>query len=577
MSLQFNLQQQVAINAIYGPILVSAGAGSGKTLVLTERVRQIIVNQGASPHEILLVTFTNKATKELESRLHDINTGVGGMWIGTFHALCLRMLRENMPTIPRVIDPFGQKNILKTIKIPCFFQPHDVLDAIEVCKNTGKAISSPELRNVYNQYERIKSEQGLVDYTDLLIKANEILEDSKIAELYQERFRFVCVDEYQDTNVLQDIWLRKISNKHQNIFCVGDEDQSIFGWRGADPELMSMFKQRFSNAEVFKLEDNYRSTSNILSVANCLIRYNKRRIPKVLKATQEKDGSVGIYECSDEAQEAAFIVRKLQELPGTSAILCRTVNGLRAFEDELRDSGVGFSVLGGASFYNRPEVKDVVAFASFLVDQNMDSFKRIANLPKRGVGERLIDAICADERGIESAGRGESKLSEFFLDYDIARAEKNPGKQLEIFLTRTGYMAMREADPSQEKNARLENVRNILADIEESGSLDEFCRRISKKAHHNVSARIFCMTLHTSKGLEFDNVALPCWAEGIMPHAVSLGEGKVEEERRLAYVGITRAKKNLLLTYSKYVRGGKKAVPSRFLSEVPLSVPWKAI
>jgi DNA helicase-2/ATP-dependent DNA helicase PcrA len=400
-----------------------------------------------------------------------------------------------------------------------------------------------------------------------------------VAKKYQEQFRFVCVDEYQDTNTLQEAWLSKILGSHQNIFCVGDEDQSIFEWRGADPSLMRTFTNRFPRAQVLKLECNYRSTSTILSAANCLIKYNKQRSDKTLVAAHGVGGHFGIYERTDEADEAEFVVQQLQEWGGISAILCRTVTGLRAFEDVMRRAGVGFA--SGISFYQRAEVKDVLAFARFLESQDVDAFCRIVNLPKRGVGEKRIEAICrvasevdiasGSKPGIVYASSAEPKLQDFVLAYETAKAQTTPHQQLHHFLQHSGYMELRTSDPSREAQVRLENVKAVLAEVARTGSFPA----TPQASTESVVAQIHCMTLHSAKGLEFDNVALPGWVEGIMPHATAIGEGKVPEERRLAYVGITRARRNLLITHPRSLQNKRQALPSRFLNEMPLSVPWR--
>jgi DNA helicase-2/ATP-dependent DNA helicase PcrA len=561
-----NPQQITAIESIHGPILVSAGAGSGKTFVLTERVRKLINEGYARPDQILIVTFTTKAANELKSRL-----GIQGLsWIGTFHSLCLRMLFDHQSTRPRVIDPLGQKSILKTINIPRFFQLHDVLEVIDAHKNTGAPISNPELRTIYREYEAIKKQNNTYDYADLLIEADRLLDRQDIAKAYHNQFQFLCIDEYQDTNSLQEGWLCKILGPHQNIFCVGDEDQSIFEWRGANPSLMRTFTDRFPNAKILKLEYNYRSTSTILSAANCLIKYNKQRFDKTLLATHSIGGHVEICECTDEADEAEFVVGRLREWGGSSAILCRTVTGLRAFEDALQKLGVG--VDGRTSFYQRAEVRDVLAFAEFLESQDLDAFRRIVNLPKRGIGEKRIEMLCRsvlDGSNLIDTSRAEPKLQEFVLAYEVAKVQPTPAQQLRHFLESTGYLTLRRSDPSREAKIRSENVETIIADVARTGTFPA-----RNPTNEIIEPQIRLMTLHTAKGLEFDNVALPGWIEGILPHATAIGENKVPEERRLAYVGVTRARSNLLITYPQYLQNKRQSSPSRFLTELPLVVPW---
>ena len=587
---QLNKEQQNAVNSLHGPILVSAGAGSGKTFVLTSRVKKLVEEHKIPIGRILIVTFTNRAATEIKSRLLQV-TDISNSWIGTFHSLCMKMLRADGHLIDcgpdiKVADKNEQKKLLKQLSIPKIFQLNDVLEAIDSYKNAGIIIRSPEIRSLYCQYENLKKSQKFMDYTDLLLYANQLLEKHPdIAKKYQELFDFICVDEYQDTNTIQSTWLQKITNERKNIFCVGDEDQSIFEWRGSDPRLMRDFNSSFTKASYIKLETNYRSTSNILSAANHLIQHNSDRMPKVLRANKEQGNPVCIFELIDDTQEAKYVISKLRELEGTSAILCRTSGQMRAFEDCFRSSGINYEVIGGVSFYERNEVKDVIGYARFLNDtNNIEYFSRIVNVPRRGVSAKALQQIGNGSAlyGLESTARQYPELQSLFAAVDLAKAKykenANTNEALSLLLNASGYMELRNADPSADSAQRKDNVQALLDQSSAYNSLESFCANIEMNVSFGTG-NILLMTIHSAKGLEFDNVALPGWEDGLMPHIMSINEGKLDEERRLAYVAITRARTNLFITCARHrYRPGQlkatKTASSRFLNELPLSVKW---
>jgi DNA helicase-2/ATP-dependent DNA helicase PcrA len=581
-----NPQQQCAISALSGPILVSAGAGTGKTTVLTRRIQRLIHEHNVNLGQILIVTFTNKAANELLARLSNL-VETSGAWIGTFHSLCLRMLRQHHDGI-QVIGKDQQYKIISQLNTSKFLQTHDILDAIDTHKNTQQAIKETEVRAIYQRYEATKKRDGLLDYSDLLIRANQLLDDLSIANQYKEQFKFVCIDEYQDTNQIQYEWISKLLNDKQNVFCVGDEDQAIFEWRGSNPNLIKEFDRYFPGAQVLKLEQNYRSTSNILSAANCLIKRNKSRIKKVLQAERGVGSHVYVIEAQDEEHEASLLLQRLQALEGSSAILCRTTGLLRAFESALKAQGSGYNVLGTASFYQRSEIKDIRAYARFLINpDDFEAFCHIANLPRRGLGPKTaeqikvkIDASGGTTGTLEIVARQHPLLQEFFIAIDLARKKSDRTDGLRYLLDTIGYTKLRQLDPSGGASQKRENIDMMLARAAEAKSDAEFLRIFEQtETVAEEKPQISLMTIHSAKGLEFDNVALPGWEEGVLPHGMSVAEGKVEEERRLAYVAITRARNNLFISYAcKRYRSerGKRSttVPSRFLTELPLSVKW---
>lgn len=584
---QINQQQLDAISAVTGPILVSAGAGTGKTTVLTNRIRRLIDQNHAEIHQILVVTFTTKAAAELSARLASV-VDTSNAWIGTFHSLCLRTLRADFDGKQcTVIGKEGQKQLIKKLNTSKFLQPYDILEAIDVHKNTGQPIHDAEMRGIYNSYEQAKVAENLWDYSDLLIQGNKLLDNPTVAQKYHDTFRFVCVDEYQDTNRTQYQWLCKLLNHQQNIFCVGDEDQAIFEWRGSDPNLIKDFKRHFPGAQILKLETNYRSTSNILSAANCLIKYNRSRIKKVLQADNGQGLRVQVLEAQDEEHEANLLLDRLRKASGTSAILCRTTGLLRVFENALRSGGTGYKMVGTVSFYSRPEVQAVRAFAGFLTDpDDLESFNQIANLPRRGLGPKTLAQIgvkVANGDRLEAVARKHPTLQEFFVAVDVARAKPNLGDGLRTLLELAGYTKLRQVDPSQAAAQKRENVETLVARASQAKTVEEFHAVFrpssADKARASTEPQIALLTIHAAKGLEFDNVALPGWEEGLLPHGMSLGEGKVEEERRLAYVAITRARHRLYISYAKQRYRAERSkrtrtTPSRFLGEIPMSVEW---
>ena len=584
-TVSFSREQDDAISAVYGPILVSAGAGSGKTTVLTARIKKLVTEYNVSPERILVVTFTNRAANEIKSRLTQALDDVTGLWSGTFHSLCMKMLKIDGHLIQcgneiKVIDKLGQRKIVKQLFVSKFLQAADILEAIDAYKNTGAPLRGAEMQSAYHAYEKAKKEAQVMDYSDLLINANRLLvEHPEIAKKYQEKFEFICIDEYQDTNEVQNTWIRHLINTQKpNLFCVGDEDQSIFEWRGSDPKLMRDFHLQFASATKLTLETNYRSTGSILNTANHLIKNNKVRTPKVLKAFHEVGDPVVIYELQDELAEARHVIKKLHALDGVSAILCRTVSQMKTFEDTCRALSIKCQIVGDSSFYERQEVKDVLVCMRFILNPEAHFAHAVKLLCKDVTARQLEQIYDASLYGVLNTARREPKLHQLFHALDSALAQHTPVDILTVFLEKSGYMEIRRNDPTKNAEQRIENVLLIVNQASKCPTLTAFNGNLEHDTLAGPS-NLLIMTLHSAKGLEFDNVALPGWEERLLPHVMSLTEGKVEEERRLAYVGITRAKRNLFitLTRNRFMISQNKAVrvmPSRFISELPLSVKW---
>lgn len=579
-----NEQQLATIKTIDGPVLVSAGAGTGKTLVLSKRVSYILSNALSTPDKLLVVTFTNRAANELKSRLQ-----VPLQWVGTFHSICARMLRTHGKHIGlnnnfKILNQEEQKRLVRKLDIPQYIHINEAIEQIEQYQITRTPIERKEINVLYQQYESIKNEKYLLDYNDLLIRANELLDREDLCAYYQTLFDFIFVDEYQDTNAWQNQLLRRLLNDKQNLFCVGDEDQSIFEWRGSDTYLMRDFSTQFSNARILKLELNYRSTSNILCAANQLIKHNKRAVYKVLRAFRSTGTNVTVTETRDEYDEAQYIAAEIRAATGSTAVLCRTSGQLRVLEEAFKQACIACKIVGSQSFYERSEVREVYSYAKYLIDaNNFEAFSVIANIPKRGLGPKALSAIRRAEN-FEYAAKNTPELVDFFSALDECRnlytTTCNPGQALERMLRLSQYLQVRAQDNSREGPQRLENVEFLIAEAYKAKSLRDFCAHIEQQAlKTNNTHQVHLMTIHTSKGLEFDNVFIAGCEEGLLPHASALITGNIEEERRLMYVAVTRAKNSLVLSYAKtrYRHAQLKSctsIPSRFLMELPPSVHW---
>ena len=625
---KLNEQQKNAVLNTEGPLLVLSGAGTGKTKVLTSRLASIIYKKKARISEIFCVTFTNKAANEMKTRVEKIlNHPVEGMYIGTFHSIGLRFLRKNSELVGikndfTILDKDDQLRLIKQVISlrnldPKFYVPKNFLYMIDQAKNSG--LTCDEVKNhkfeletdgkfgqIYKQYQERLSNFNSVDFGDLIMLPIKLFkENHNILNFYQEKFKYTLVDEYQDTNAAQYLLLRLLTECNNNICCVGDEDQSIYGWRGAQLKNILNFEKDFENSNIIRLEQNYRSKGNILKAASSLISENKERIGKKLWTVDEDGEPVIIRNFEDDEYEAIFIAKEIQELKKTGvtlsniAILTRASFQFKDIEDRFLKENIKYKVVGGLRFYERAEVKDAMAFLKLLInkDDNL-CFERIVNTPKRGLGKVFIQKLY------EVSNREKISLfetSRAFLDknkvnstqinnlqnfINIIDKHTNMLKDTTHFevagslLDDIGYTEMLQKEKTPESEGRLENLKKLVSDLKNRSSLFEFIEEVSLLTdslnESEKSEKVSLMTLHSAKGLEFDYVFLPGWEEGIFPNQRNIdeyGNMGLEEERRLAYVGITRAKKKLNISYvnfrKQYNYSIYRSIPSRFLSELP--------
>jgi ATP-dependent DNA helicase UvrD/PcrA len=621
-----NPGQREAVEALDGPVLVLAGAGTGKTRVLTTRLAHILVQRRAFPSQLLAVTFTNKAALEMRERLERvIGASAAGMWLGTFHAMAARLLRRHAELVGlkpnfTILDADDQLRLAKQVLQAAGFDDKAVparalLGAIERWKDRGLtpdkvgAKDRPDLANgkahdLYRAYQDRLLAVNAADFGDLLLHNLTILQGHPdILAEYQRRFRFILVDEYQDTNVAQYLWLRLLAQTHRNLCCVGDDDQSIYSWRGAEIGNILRFEKDFPGAKVIRLEQNYRSTGPILAAAGGLIAKNAGRLGKTLWTSAEGGERVVLKALADGIEEARWVGEEIEALQRKGqklseiAILVRTGFQTREFEERFITLGLPYRVLGGPRFYERQEIRDALAYLR-LIHQPADdlAFERIVNVPRRGIGTSSLEAlhILAREARVpltEAAARlvasDELKpatrraLNDFLTQ--LARwsevAQNLPHAELAaLVLDEAGYTAMWQADKSPDAPGRLENLKELVTAMAEFENLGGFLDHVSlvmENAAGNGGEMVSLMTLHGAKGLEFEVVFLPGWEEGLFPSQRSMDENGVsglEEERRLAYVGLTRAKKRAFISYaaSRRVHGQwQGAMPSRFVDELP--------
>ena len=623
-----NNAQKEAVLYLDGPLLIVAGAGSGKTKVLTSRIAHIIKEKKAYPNQILSVTFTNKAAKEMQSRVSSIlESGATGLsWLGTFHSICAKLLRKHAPAAGltsnfTIIDTDDQvrliKNICKAENIDIKqLAPKYVLSIIDRWKNKGfypseVIISKHDIYEktvlpLYKIYQQKLLDLNACDFGDLILHVVKILERNlDIREIYSNNFKYILVDEYQDTNYIQSRWLSLLSEKHMNLCCVGDDDQSIYSWRGAEIKNFLEFDQVYKNAKVIRLEENYRSSQNILSVASNLIANNQNRVGKTLKATME-DGDLVKLNCFKNGKDEAIgisdeIEKKLKKEYSLNniAILVRAIFQTREFEERFLKIGMPYRILGGTKFYERAEIKDCVAYLRLIHQPKDDlAFGRIVNNPKRSIGESTLKLIhefsnknlvsleiSAKTLVEKNLIKPKTKLglSSFLLLMDKWRKDINIKKinhvkLLQLVLDESGYSAMLKNKKDIENESRLENIKELLSAMKEFDGLESFLEHVALATSIDQDwegEKINMMTMHGSKGLEFDVVFLPGWEEGLFPHQKSIeekGQNGLEEERRLAYVGITRAKKKALISFAmnRFYQGNWiDSMASRFIEELP--------
>ena len=623
-----NDAQKEAVLYLDGPLLIVAGAGSGKTKVLTSRIANIIKEKKAFPNQILAVTFTNKASKEMQTRVSNIlgSEAVGLSWLGTFHSICAKLLRKhasaaNLNYNFTIVDSDDQirliKNICKAENIDIKqLSPRFILAIIDKWKNKGfypeevkinrKDIYEKTILPLYKIYQQKLNDLNSCDFGDLILHTVKILEkNDDIREIYSKNFKYIMVDEYQDTNFIQSKWLKLLSERNKNICCVGDDDQSIYSWRGAEIKNFLEFDKVYPNTKVIRLEQNYRSSQNILTVASNLIANNQNRVGKTLITTMDegdlvklncfkngKDEAIGI---SDEIEKKV----KKKYSYNNIAILVRAIFQTREFEERFLKIGLPYRILGGTKFYERAEIKDCIAYLR-LINQDKDdlSFERIVNNPKRSIGVSSIKSIhdFAKKNNL-SLERGSAKMLEqnlikpkakigltIFLKSlskwrsDLKIKKINHIKLLQIVLDESGYSSMLKNKKDLDNENRLENIKELLSAMKEFDNLESFLEHVSLATSVDQEwegEKINMMTMHAAKGLEFDVVFLPGWEEGLFPHQKSIeekGQSGLEEERRLAYVGITRAKDKAIISFSmnRFYQGDWiDSMASRFIDELP--------
>ena len=621
-----NSNQKKAVLNLDGPCLIVAGAGSGKTKVLTTKVAHIVKKGKALPNQILCVTFTNKAAKEMKDRVSKIlsNQDTGLPWFGTFHSICAKILRKhasavNLSSNFTIIDQDDQvkliKNICKAENIDIKeVAPKYVLSAIDKWKNNGlipakvipnkKNFNESGILKIYKIYQQKLLDLNACDFGDLIMHTVIIFEKNKdILSIYSNNFKYMLVDEYQDTNFIQNKWLNLLTHKFKNICCVGDDDQSIYSWRGAEIKNFLNFKHEYKNTKIIKLEENYRSTQNILSTASKLISYNEDRLGKRLWTSGE-EGELVKVNCYKNAKEEAINISDIVEQKlkdkfslNNIAILVRAIFQTREFEERFLKIGMGYRIIGGIKFYERAEIKDCVAYLRLIFQKKDDlAFDRIINTPKRSIGDTTIKQInefsTKHKICLEDASKklielnlikpktkiGLLKILNLLTKWRNDLLKKDHRKLMQIVLDESGYSAMLKNKKDLENENRLGNIKELLNAMREFDNLESFLEHVALATAIDrdwEGKKINLMTIHASKGLEFDVIFLPGWEEGLFPHQKSMdekGKAGLEEERRLAYVGITRAKKLSYISFAmnRFYQGDWiDCLASRFINELP--------
>jgi len=621
-----NKNQKEAIIDLDGPCLIVAGAGSGKTRVLTTRVVHIIEEKKAWPNQILCVTFTNKAAREMQNRIAGfLNEKISSLpWLGTFHSVSAKILRRHAESVGlnsrfTIIDQEDQlrliKNICKAENIDVKkVAPRFILSFINQWKNKGllpkdvvakKGIPlERSILNVYKFYQARLKILNSCDFGDLILLCVTMFENNPgILELYMNNFKYILVDEYQDSNYIQSKWLKLLAQKRNNICCVGDDDQSIYSWRGAEIRNFLNFSKTYKNTKIIKLEQNYRSTQNILSAASGLIAKNTDRLGKKLW-TDSKDGDPVTLSCYKNGREEAtgvsdIIEKKLKKKYSLNniSILVRAIFQTREFEERFLKIGMGYRVIGGTKFYERAEIKDSVAFLRMINQKNDDlAFERIINVPKRSVGDNTVKQLYEwgrkNKKSLEDSAiellqlnkikpktkLGLIKILNLFNKWRSDLKIKKHYELMEIILDESGYSKMLKDKKDLESEGRLENLKELIRGMHDFDNLQSFLEHVALATSIDQGwngEKVNLMTMHAAKGLEFDAVFLPGWEEGLFPHQKSLeekGDLALEEERRLAYVGLTRAKKESFISFvmSRMYRGEWiESLASRFIDELP--------
>lgn len=622
-----NPPQKEAVLTTEGPVLMLAGAGTGKTAALTARLAYLIRSRRAWPSEILCVTFTNKAAREMRQRVGElIGDAVEGMpWLGTFHSICAKMLRRHAELVGlqsnyTIIDTDDQLRLLKQLIVENGLDEkrwpaRQLAGLIDRWKNRGlnpadldavenEAYANGKGRRFYELYQARLKALNACDFGDLMLHMLNVLRREKdILQSYQQRFKYVLVDEYQDTNSVQYLWLRLLAQERKNICVVGDDDQSIYSWRGAEVANILRFEKDFPGAKVIRLEQNYRSTPPILAAASGLIAANSERLGKTLWTERnggDKVRVVGVWDGPEEARRVGEAIERL-EREGASlegvAILVRAQYQTREFEDRFIQIGLNYRIIGGFRFYERAEIRDALAYLRVIAQPADDlAFERIHNQPKRGLGAKALEAMhrharatglplaaaaleLADSDELPARARATiAGLMNRFLGWRELTATVTPADLLRTVLDESGYDAMLKAERSAESAGRLDNLAELARAMEDYEALGDFLEHVSLVMDNDASddeEKVTIMTIHAAKGLEFDNVFLPGWEEGVFPSQRALDEGglaSLEEERRLAYVAITRARRRCTIFHAANRRiygQWTSSIPSRFIAELP--------
>ena len=629
-----NASQRDAVGASSGNLLILAGAGSGKTRVLVHRIAWYIATGEASPQSILAVTFTNKAAAEMRSRIENLlGQSIRGMWVGTFHGLCHRLLRAhwqdaNLPENFQILDSEDQyRTIRRTIRAMMLdesqYPPKEAQWYINAQKDKGLRpenindegdVTTAQMIQIYKIYQQTCERSGAVDFAELLLRTYELFnEKESIREYYQQRFNHILVDEFQDTNELQYKWLRLLIGNDNTLFAVGDDDQSIYSWRGARVENMQAFERDFKNTKLLKLEQNYRSTTTILNAANKLIGNNSARLGKNLWTDGEEGELIGIYMAYNETDEARYVVDQIKKAPeqgivfSDHAILYRVSAQSRVLEEALLRSKIPYRVYGGVRFYERMEIKDALAYVRIATFQDDDvSFERIINTPTRGIGNKTVEELRAIAKNdncslwkaafhiIEHkllSARAINSLEEFIRlikKMSLTASELTLDEQVDGIIKLSGLINHFKKEKGEKGLARIENLEELVKaasefevgddeELKEMNTMQAFLAHAALESGEtqagDKSNCVHLMTLHSAKGLEFPSIYLVGMEEGLFPHQRSSNDLKqLEEERRLCYVGITRAKKTLTLTYTQHRRlhgSDYYPQPSRFINEIP--------
>lgn len=627
---ELNAEQKSAVQTTQGPLLVLSGAGTGKTKVLTTRLAYILSKHLAQPWECLVVTFTNRAAKEMKERVYNmIGEASSSVWLGTFHGICVKILRNYAELVGihnnfTILGEDDQKRLVKQVMEQLGiddkkYPPQSIVERISLWKDKGITVEKccqnykeTNLTKIYKLYQARLKELNCVDFGDIILYTLEILLNNKdVLDKYQERFKYIMVDEYQDTNVTQYMLIRLLAQKHRNLCCVGDDDQSIYSWRGAEIENILRFNKDFDDAVIIRLEQNYRSTQHILSAASALITNNSGRLGKTLRVAehspaQKVDNSkikvVSTYSGDDEAGYITDEIEKSRRdgYPYSDmAVLVRTASQTRAIEEKFVSEAIPYQVIGGLKFYERAEIRDALAYFRVIIQPHDDlAFERIINKPARGIGTKTVEKLQTEARtkhismymAVEKmlaegvlSGKSKTSLQNLMDNFKHWRNMANsiyPDELAGLVLEESGYFEMLRNDSSAEAPGRIENLKeliNVMADTENYPNLSAFMEHVSLVTdtdNETQENKVRIITLHSAKGLEFNVVFLPGWEENLFPHQRALDEGEnaLEEERRLAYVAITRAKHRLYISmaHSRRVYGQwQNNIPSRFINELP--------